>query len=90
MGRWGTNTYIVAQSIGPTDIVGEGNGTVRVGKGRRRRIHVSNQRALVSKSERVEEGIEVRVHLARSALALAIGRNYTPPKPLSVSCKMMD
>ena len=24
VGRWGTNTYIVAQSIGPTDLAGEG------------------------------------------------------------------
>jgi len=68
----------------------EGNGTVRVGKGRGRRIHVSNQRALAPKSERVEEGIEVRGHLARSALALALalGHTYTPPEPLSISCKV--
>lgn len=84
MRRRGTNTYIVAQSMGPTDCAGaEGNGTERVGKGRRRRIHVSNQRVLVSKSERVEEGIEVRssscqistrtrthIHLARTVVHL--------------------
>jgi len=84
--RWGTNTYIVAQSIGLTDIAGEENGTVRVGKGRGRRIHVSNQRVLVSKSEKVEERIEVRGSSCQISTRTR-ARSYAQTV---VSCKAMD
>jgi len=62
VGNWGTNTYIVAnQSDGPIvrgreEMVQYGSVKVKVG----RRIHVSNQRGLASKREKVERGIEVR------------------------------